>query len=165
MNDLNIQFTVNGEKRNVKTPSTRTLLTVLREDLDLTGSKDGCRSGDCGACTVLLDGKAMNACMVLAPQAEGSTIVTVEGLCQDKELHPLQRAFSEHWAFQCGFCTPGMLMSCNALLLSNDDPSRDEILAAISGNFCRCTAYQGVVKAVQQAAAELRENSRQTVNE
>ncbi len=164
MSDINIQFTVNGEERNLTSASTRTLLTVLREDLDLTGTKDGCSSGDCGACTVLVDGKVINACMVLIPQAEATYITTVEGLGRDKELHPLQRAFSEHWAYQCGFCTPGMLMSCYALLLSNDDPSYEEILIAVSGNFCRCTGYQGVVKAVRQAAAELRMHHQQRVS-
>lgn len=158
MNDIAIQFKVNGVDRQVKSASTRTLLTVLRDDLHLTGSKDGCSSGDCGACTVLIDGKVMNACMVLAPQLESSEILTVEGLEQNKKLHPLQSAFSEQWAFQCGFCTPGMMMSCYALLLANNNPTTDEILTAISGNFCRCTGYQGVVKAVQQAAIALRNN-------
>jgi aerobic carbon-monoxide dehydrogenase small subunit len=161
MSDIAIQFRVNGEDRQVKSTSTRTLLTVLRDDLLLTGSKDGCSSGDCGACTILIDGKVMNACMVLAPQIESSEILTVESLEQNNRLHPLQSAFSEHWAFQCGFCTPGMLMSCYALLLTNNNPTTDEILTAISGNFCRCTGYQGVVKAVQQAAKALRNNCEQ----
>mgnify|MGYP001255326822 FL=1 len=103
-----------------------------------------------------MDGRVVNSCMVLAPQAEGAEVTTVEGLAGNGELHPLQRAFGETWAFQCGFCTPGMLISCHALLLSNDNPSRDEILGAIAGNFCRCTGYQGVVNAVERAAAELR---------
>jgi carbon-monoxide dehydrogenase small subunit len=135
------------------------LLNVLREDLGLTGAKDGCSQGDCGACVVLLDGRVVNSCMVLAPQVQGREVMTVEGLAGEDGLHPLQRAFGETWAFQCGFCTPGMLMSCHALLLSNEDPSREEIITAISGNFCRCTGYQAVVKAVQQAAAELRDLS------
>jgi carbon-monoxide dehydrogenase small subunit len=156
MTEVDIRLTVNGELEQVKAEPTRTLLSILREDVGLTGTKDGCSSGDCGACVVLMDGQAVNSCMVLAPQADGSRVTTVEGLARDGELHPLQRAFAETWAFQCGFCTPGMLMSCQALLLSNDNPSRDEILAAISGNLCRCTGYQAVVAAVQRAAAELR---------
>jgi carbon-monoxide dehydrogenase small subunit len=154
--ETDIQLTVNGEPRKVVVGADRTLLQVLREDLGLTGSKDGCSSGDCGACVVMLDDKPVNSCMVLGPQADGSSVLTIEGLAQDGELHPVQRTFGETWAFQCGFCTPGMLISCYALLETNTDPSREEILTAIAGNFCRCTGYQGVVKAVRQAAAELR---------
>lgn len=153
---MDIKFRVNGSQATVRTEPDATLLDVLREDLALTGTKDGCSSGDCGACVVLLDDRPVNSCMVLAPQADGSSVVTVEGLAKNGGLHPVQRAFSETWAFQCGFCTPGMLISCYALLESNDSPSREEILAAIAGNFCRCTGYQAVVKAVQQAAAEVR---------
>ncbi len=154
------RFSVNGQLREVETAPTKTLLNVLREDLGLTGTKDGCSSGDCGACVVMLDGRAVNSCMVLAAQADGSSVTTVEGIAPGDddtgELHPLQDAFAQTWAFQCGFCTQGMLVSCYALLQSNDNPSREEILGAISGNFCRCTGYQAVVKAVQQAATELR---------
>jgi carbon-monoxide dehydrogenase small subunit len=156
MTEMDIRMTVNGSKQQVSADAGRTLLSVLREEAGLTGTKDGCSSGDCGACVIILDGQVVNSCMVLAPQAEGSEITTVEGLAVDGELHPLQRAFSDTWAFQCGFCTQGMLISCHALLTSNQNPSREEILTAISGNLCRCTAYQGVVKAVQQAAAEMR---------
>ncbi len=156
MTEMDIEFKVNGKPAQVKAEPNRTLLGVLREDLGLTGTKDGCASGDCGACVVLLDDRAVNSCMVLAPQAVGSRVVTIEGLSVNGALHPLQRAFAETWAFQCGFCTPGMLVSCYALLESNSDPTREEILTAIEGNFCRCTGYQAVVKAVQQAAAELR---------
>ena len=151
-----IRLNVNGTEQQVNSDPGRTLLSVLREDLGLTGSKDGCSQGDCGACVVLVDGQAVNSCMVLAPQAQGRKILTIEGLATDGVLHPLQEAFGETWAFQCGFCTPGMLMSCYALLQSNHNPGREEILAAIAGNFCRCTGYQGVVKAVRQAAAEIR---------
>ena len=153
---MDIGFNVNGVMQRVNSTPDRTLLTVLREDLALTGTKDGCSSGDCGACVVLLDGQVVNSCMVLAPQVEGAEVVTVEGLADQGKLHALQRAFAETWAFQCGFCTPGMLMSCYALLLSNDRPSREDILTAVAGNFCRCTGYQGVVKAVLRAAVELR---------
>ena len=156
MAETNIQLTVNGESEQLVVGNDQTLLYVLRDNLGLTGSKDGCSSGDCGACVIMLDGMPVNSCMVLGPPADGSTVVTIEGLAQDGELHPVQRTFGETWAFQCGFCTPGMLISCYALLEANNDPSREEILTAIAGNFCRCTGYQGVVKAVQQAAAELR---------
>jgi len=156
MAESQIEFNLNGKQQRAVTEPTQTLLYLLRDELGLTGPKDGCSSGDCGACVVLLDGRPVNSCMVLAPQAQSASVVTVEGLAQDDELHPLQRAFGETWAFQCGCCTPGMLVSCFALLTSNDNPTREEILAAIAGNFCRCTGYQAVVKAVQQAAAELR---------
>ena len=157
MTEMDIHLTVNGNTHHVQAEPVKTLLSVLREDVGLTGTKDGCSSGDCGACVVLLDGRVVNSCMVLAPQADGARITTVEGLAVNGQLHPLQRAFAETWAFQCGFCTQGMLISCYDLLLSNENPSREEILVAIAGNFCRCTAYQNVVKAVQQAAAEIRE--------
>jgi carbon-monoxide dehydrogenase small subunit len=157
MSDQNIELKVNGDDLQVRSAPAKTLLDLLRQDLGLTGTKDGCSSGDCGACVVLLDGQVVNSCMVLAGQIHGSEIITVEGLANGSELHPLQRAFAETWAFQCGFCTQGMLVSCFALLKSNPDPSREDILRAVAGNFCRCTGYQNVVKAVQQAATEIRE--------
>jgi len=154
--EMNVEFEVNGEAVQVSAEADKTLLYILRQNLGLTGTKDGCSSGDCGACVVLLDGKPVNSCMVLGPQAQGSSVLTIEGIARDGQLHPVQRTFGETWAFQCGFCTPGMLVSCYALLQANDNPSRDDILTAIAGNFCRCTGYQAVVTAVQQAAAELR---------
>ena len=153
---VQVALAINGRVHTLLVEPRWTLLFVLRERLGLTGTKDGCSQGDCGACVVLVDGQPVNSCMVLAPQARDSEVLTVEGLAVNGELHPLQRAFSETWAFQCGFCTPGMLLSCFALLASNNKPSREEILTAISGNFCRCTGYQAVVKAVEQAASELR---------
>ncbi len=156
MTEARIEFNLNGRSEQVSAEPNRTLLYLLRDKFGLTGTKDGCGSGDCGACVVMLDGRPVNSCMVLAPQVAGSSVMTIEGLAKDGQLHPLQRAFGETWAFQCGFCTPGMLISCYALLESNDRPTREEILAAIAGNFCRCTGYQGVVKAVELAAAELR---------
>ncbi len=156
MTNMKIEIEVNGRHERVAVEPGKTLLYLLRENLGLTGTRDGCRSGDCGACVVMLDGRPVNSCMVLAPQAGGSSVMTIEGLANDDELHPLQRAFANNWAFQCGFCTPGMLISCYALLEFNDNPTRDEIRAAIAGNFCRCTGYQAVVKAIEQAAAELR---------
>lgn len=155
MSKSDIHLEVNGRECEVRCEPGKTLLYLLREKLALTGTKDGCSSGDCGACVVLHNGRPVNSCMVLAGQAEGAHIVTVEGLAGE-DLHPVQRAFGEHWAFQCGFCTPGMLVSCVALLEVNDNPSREEILTAVSGNFCRCTGYQHVVNAVEAAAREMR---------
>ena len=159
MADTGIAFQVNGKAVTVVADTTQTLLGVLRDDLGLTGSKDGCSSGDCGACVVMMDGRPVNSCMVLAPQIEGAQVTTVEGLARNGKLHPVQRAFADLWAFQCGFCTQGMLVSCFALLESNNNPSREEILAAVAGNFCRCTAYQNVVNAVHAAALEMRRDS------
>jgi len=155
MSKADINLEVNGKERQARCEPGQTLLHLLREALGLTGTKDGCSSGDCGACVVLMDGRPVNSCLVLAGQAENCRVVTVEGLAGE-QLHPVQRAFGEHWAFQCGFCTPGMLVSCVALLEANVSPTREEILTAVSGNFCRCTGYQHVVKAVQQAAKEMR---------
>ena len=156
MAEMDIEFELNGKPIRVSAEPNKTLLYLLRDNLGLTGTKDGCSSGDCGACVVMLDGRPVNSCMVLAAQAEDASVLTIEGLEKDGELHPVQRHFGETWAFQCGYCTPGMLVSCYALLESNDNPTREEILTAIAGNFCRCTGYQAVVKAVEQAAAELR---------
>jgi len=148
MNKINVTFTLNGEDRTVETEPHWTLLKILREDLELTSVKEGCSQGDCGACMVVMDGLAVNACLVLAPQVEGVKIITLEGLAENGELHPLQQKFIEKWAFQCGYCTPGMIMSCYALLLHNPDPTPDEVRTAISGNLCRCTGYQAIIDAV-----------------
>lgn len=157
MADMEIHLTVNGASRWISTTPARTLLQVLRDDLGLLSVKEGCGQGDCGSCIVILDGDAVNSCLVLAPQADGSDVLTLEGLEQNGELHPLQRFFAEKWAFQCGYCTPGMLMSCYALLLQNPDPTSEEVRNAISGNLCRCTNYQGVIEAVHAAALALSE--------
>jgi carbon-monoxide dehydrogenase small subunit len=133
----------------VKVDPTWTLLYVLREALKLTGTKKGCEKGDCGACTVLLEGKSVNSCLVLALQAEGKEIETIEGLGEADNLHPLQKSFIINGAVQCGFCTPGMLLSAAALLRKTPDPTEKEIRTAISGNLCRCTGYQKIVKAIQ----------------
>jgi carbon-monoxide dehydrogenase small subunit len=143
---------VNGETEFLEVESHRTLLQVLREDLDLTGTKDGCNGGECGACTVLFDGEPVNACLVLAVEADGHEVVTVEGLAQDGALDPLQRAFINRNAVQCGFCTPGMIISARALLDRNPRPSEMEIRQAIAGNLCRCTGYTRIVEAVQDIA-------------
>jgi aerobic-type carbon monoxide dehydrogenase small subunit (CoxS/CutS family) len=146
---------VNGADYPVEIEPHRSLLSVVRTELGLPGSKEGCDDSECGACMMLLDGRPVNSCSYLALQAQGRRIVTVEGLQRGVELHPLQRHFLEQGGVQCGFCTPGMLISATALLDQNPDPSEEEIRIALSGNLCRCTGYQGIVKAVQAAAEEL----------
>ena len=128
-------------------------MSVLREDLGLTGTKVGCEQGECGACTVLMDGRAVNACLVLMSQVEGRAVLTIEALERDRRLHPLQEAFVSAGAVQCGFCTPGMLMSAYALLRNHPHPTRDDIVRAVSGNLCRCTGYTKIIEAVEQAAS------------
>ncbi len=150
---VEISMQVNGVSVVLRTPANRTLLSILREDLRLTGAKEGCGIGECGACTVLMNGKAVNACMVLAPKADGARITTIEGLGDEARLHPLQEAFVKHGAVQCGFCTPGMILSAKALLDENPNPTRLEIREGISGNLCRCTGYQQIVDAIEEVAA------------
>ncbi len=144
-----IQLTVNGEPVEAAIEPNRTLVQFLREDLGLTGTKHGCGLGDCGACTVILNGSPVNSCLVLAVQAAGCELLTIEGLAENGRLHPIQQSFVDHGAIQCGFCTPGMILSSKALLDSNPDPTELEIRTAISGNLCRCTGYQKIVQAVQ----------------
>jgi aerobic-type carbon monoxide dehydrogenase small subunit (CoxS/CutS family) len=146
---------VNGTSFAVELEAGRTLLSVLRGELGLTGSKEGCDDSECGACMVLVDGQPVNSCSFLALQADGRAVTTVEGLASGSELHPLQRAFLQHGGVQCGFCTPGMLISATALLKANPDPTEDEIRAGLSGNLCRCTGYVGIVAAVRSAATEM----------
>ena len=146
---------VNGIAYALEVEADRSLMRAIREDVGLTGTKEGCDDSECGACMVLLDGRPVNSCSYLALQAQGRTIVTVEGLRSGADLHPLQRQFLEQGGVQCGFCTPGMLISAKALLDQNPDPSDDEIRLALSGNLCRCTGYQGIVRAVRAAAEEL----------
>ena len=146
---------VNGTTFTLELEAGRTLLSVLRGELGLTGSKEGCDDSECGACMVLIDGQPVNSCSFLALQADERAVTTVEGLASGLELHPLQRAFLEHGGVQCGFCTPGMLISATALLTANPDPTQDEIRAGLSGNLCRCTGYVGIVAAVRSAAIEL----------
>jgi carbon-monoxide dehydrogenase small subunit len=155
-----ITVTVNGAREYVDVPSNMTLLQMLRERLALTGTKNGCEAGECGACTVLMNGEPVNACLVLAAEAEGAEIVTVEGLArsetgqsrEDDQLDVVQQSFIEEGAVQCGFCTPGVLISARALLNRNPDPTEEEIREALVGNLCRCTGYTRIVRAVQQAA-------------
>jgi carbon-monoxide dehydrogenase small subunit len=148
-----ITLTVNGEEHSLQVKVNHTLLDVLRNDLGLTGTKEGCGEGDCGACTVLLQGKPVNACLVLAVEANGKAITTIEGLACGGELHPLQKAFIEQGAVQCGFCSPGVLLTAKALLDENPTPTEEEIRMGIAGNLCRCTGYVRIVKAIQVVAA------------
>jgi len=147
-----ITLTVNGSRERLDVPSNMTLLQMLRERLALTGTKNGCEAGECGACTVLVDGEPVNSCMMLAVEVDGCQVRTVEGLLQGDRLSPLQEAFVEHNAVQCGFCTPGMLISAHALLARNPHPTEAEIKEALVGNLCRCTGYVRIIEAVQAAA-------------
>jgi len=151
-----INAIVNGEPVSFLAAPTQTLLDALRDELGLTGTKEGCGSGDCGACSVQLDGRLVCSCLVLAPEAEGRRIDTIEGMAAGGVLHPLQQQFLEQAALQCGFCTPGFLVAAKALLDRNPDPTETEIRFALAGNLCRCTGYDKIVRAVQAAAAQIR---------
>ncbi|ATW27674.1 (2Fe-2S)-binding protein [Candidatus Formimonas warabiya] len=144
-----ISFTINGNLKEVEIPPEMRLLDVIRDVLGLTGTKEGCGEGECGACTVLIDGKPIDSCLVLVGQVQGKAITTIEGINNGRELHPLQRAFIDQGAIQCGYCTPGMILSAKALLDSNPNPSEEEIRRGMSGNLCRCTGYKKIVEAIQ----------------
>ncbi len=148
MTTLPITTSINGRQHSLNVRPNMTLLDLLRDELGLTGTKRGCEIGECGACTVLLDGQAVNSCLVLAPQVDGRTVLTVEGLAQGETLHPLQESFLDHDAVHCGFCTPGMLMSAKELTDSNPNPAEHDVRVAISGNLCRCSGYQQIVDAI-----------------
>jgi len=150
-----IRMTLNGQEVDVSFASYKTLLEVLREDLGLTGTKHGCELGECGACAVLLDGKPVLSCLVLALECEGRSVTTVEGLGRDGSLQPLQEAFADLGATQCGYCTPAFLVTARALLDQNADPTRDQIREALSGNLCRCTGYEQIFEAVEAAVAKI----------
>lgn len=152
---MRLNFFVNGQAVSLDTDPQRRLLDILREDLGLTGTKEGCSEGECGACTVLVDNEAVHSCLTLAAQLTGRQVETIEGLEQSGELDILQRCFVEEIAVQCGFCTPGMIMSAKALLLKNPNPSPEEIRTALSGNICRCSGYVQIVNAVSRAAREM----------
>jgi len=152
MKRYSLTLTVNNETHAVMAPPNRTLLEVLRDDLHLRGTKEGCGEGACGSCTVLVDGQPVRSCLTLAVAIEGRKITTIEGLAQGGRLHPIQAAFVEHHAIQCGFCSPGMILAAYALLNENPNPGESEIRRAISGNVCRCTGYAKIVKAVQSLA-------------
>jgi carbon-monoxide dehydrogenase small subunit len=149
-----IQLTVNGEDHDVVVTPNQTLVDVLREDLELTGTKVGCDEGACGTCTVLMDGKPVRSCLTLAVEAQGKSIETIEGLASGGELHPVQKAFIEHGAIQCGFCTPAMILTSKAFLEQNPHPTEEEVRRAISGVVCRCTGYAKIVEAIMAAAGE-----------
>ncbi|MBN1850108.1 MAG: (2Fe-2S)-binding protein [Deltaproteobacteria bacterium] len=147
-----ITFTINGQVQTLTIQPWRTLLEIIREDLQLTGTKEGCGQGECGSCTVIMDGKTVNSCLVPAVEADGKEIITIEGLSKGDTLHPIQQAFVEHSGMQCGFCTPGMIMSTKGLLDRNPNPNEAEIREGISGNFCRCTGYTKIIESIDAAA-------------
>jgi len=155
MEEKGIQV-VNGKTYELMVQPWKTLLEVIREDLKLTGAKEGCGQGECGACTVMMGGKTVNSCLVLAVEADGQEITTIEGLSEDSKLHPIQEAFVEHAGMQCGFCTPGMIMSAKELLDRNPDPSEREIREGIAGNVCRCTGYTKIVESIGAAAKAMK---------
>jgi aerobic carbon-monoxide dehydrogenase small subunit len=156
MAKVHVTTTVNGDAVEFLCDPEQTLLDVLRDELELTGSKEGCASGDCGACSVMLDGRLVCACLVLGAEAEGHKIETIEGMASGDQLHPLQRKFLEHAALQCGVCTPGFLIAAKALLEKHPDPSETEVRYWLAGNLCRCTGYDKIVRAVLDAATEMR---------
>lgn len=147
-----LEMTLNGKKISLQVATHKRLIDVLREDLDLKGTKEGCGEGECGACTVLLNGEPVNSCLVMALQANECTVETIEGVGSEEEPHPLQQAFIEEGAVQCGYCTPGMILSAKAFLEKNPNPTRDQIKVAMSGNICRCTGYKKIIDAVASAA-------------
>ena len=152
-----LALTVNGERTRLLVPVHKTLLEVLREDMGLTGTKHGCELGECGTCTILIDGRPELSCLLLPIQIEGRAITTIEGMADGSELHPLQQAFAELGAAQCGYCTPGILLAARSLLDTNATPSRDEIREALAGNLCRCTGYVKILEAVELAAERIRD--------
>jgi len=152
-----LHFTLNGEQKSLDIEPGISALELIRNTLDLKGTKEGCGIGECGACTIMVDGKAVNACLIFAAQLDGRSVLTVEGLSRGDALHPIQQSFIDHHAVQCGFCTPGILMSTCALLKENPQPERDEIVKAISGNLCRCTGYQSIIAGIEDAAERCRE--------
>ena len=149
-----ITVIVNNKEYEIAVEPNKTLTQMLRENLELLGTKEGCGTGDCGACIVILDGKPVNSCLVLAVQTNGSEIITIEGLADGEKLHPIQQAFVDYGAVQCGFCTPGMILSAKSLLEENPKPTEQEIREAISGNLCRCTGYQKIVEAIKKASEQ-----------
>jgi aerobic carbon-monoxide dehydrogenase small subunit len=157
MSRTHVTTTVNGDEREFLCSSGQTLLDALRDELGMTGSKEGCGSGDCGACTVMLDGEMVCSCLVLAAEAEGRRVDTIEGVAEGSQLHPVQQKFLENAALQCGFCTPGFIVASKALLDKNPNPTETEVRYWLAGNLCRCTGYDKIVRAVMDAAAELRQ--------
>ena len=152
---MEITFTINDEERTVDATPDQRLLDLIREDLGLTGTKEGCGKGECGVCTVIMDGEPVTSCLVLAPQADGAEIETIENLAEGDDLHPLQESFVENGAVQCGFCSPGMIMTAKQLLQEERNPDRDRIRQALAGNICRCTGYDKIIDAVEDAAQKM----------
>lgn len=152
-----IKFILNGKQYELKVKPWQTLLELIREGLNLTGTKEGCGQGECGSCTVIMGGKTVNSCLVPAIEADGQEIITIEGLADNEKLHPIQEAFVRHSGMQCGFCTPGMIMSAKALLDNNPNPTETEIRESISGNFCRCTGYTKIIESISAAADLMKE--------
>ena len=150
-----LRFTLNGEEKSLDIEPGISALELIRDVLDLKGTKEGCGIGECGACTIVVDGKAVNACLMFAAQLDGRNVLTAEGLGKDDALHPIQQSFIQHHAVQCGFCTPGILMSTRALLEENPQPNREQIVKAVAGNLCRCTGYQSIIDAIDAAATGL----------
>ena len=160
MSKLHVTTTINGEPTEFLCEPTQAVLDVLRDQLGLTGTKEGCGSGDCGACTIMLDGRMVCSCLVLGAEAEGKKIETIEGMANGDQLHPLQKKFIEFAALQCGICTPGFLVASKALLAKNPNPTETEVRYWLAGNLCRCTGYDKIVRAVMEVAAEMRETAR-----
>lgn len=156
MSKIHVTATINGEEAEFLCESQQTMLDVLRDELSLTGSKEGCGSGDCGACSIIVDGKVVCSCLMFGAEAEGADIMTIEGMAQGEKLHPLQQKFLEHAALQCGFCTPGVLVASKALLDHNPNPTEEQARYWLAGNLCRCTGYDKIIEAVMDAAAEMR---------
>lgn len=159
VNDKSVELILNGRKASLKVNDNTTLLNALRE-YGITSLKRGCEEGECGACTVIIDGQPVKSCLILSPEVEGRDVLTVEGLMDDGKLHPIQQAFIDEGAIQCGYCTPGMIMSTYAMLLRNPDPDEEEIREALSGNLCRCTGYLSIIRAVKKSAKLLRDASK-----
>jgi len=155
MSNILIEFIINGEKRKVQTTPSKRLLDLIRDDLHLTGTKEGCGKGECGACTIIMNGELVASCLILAPQADGAQITTIEGLSREGKLHPIQQAFVETGAVQCGFCIPGMILAAKKILDNNLHPDENEIKRGISGNICRCTGYQKIFDAIKLAGEKL----------
>lgn len=158
---MSTKFILNGKEVVSRAPDNTTLLAVLREEIGLTGAKAGCETGECGACTVILDGNAVNSCLVLIGEVKGKSVLTIEGLGRDGELDPIQAAFAQMGAVQCGYCTPGMILAVKALLDKNPNPTREEIKVGISGNLCRCTGYTQIIEAVEQVIKWRKRHERQ----
>ena len=151
-NSYHLRFTLNGQEKSLDIDPGISALKLIRDIVDLKGTKEGCGIGECGACTIVVDGRAVNACLMFAAQLDGRDVLTVEGLSGEDELHPIQQSFADRHAVQCGFCTPGLLMSTQALLAENPNPGRAEIVKAVAGNLCRCTGYQSIVAGIEEAA-------------